>query len=67
MVVKGLRYGKPIESHRFLMVLSCSIKYMMTRGYPGFHYTIMVAKMNSVISQTFNEVTGNILRALFKD
>ena len=39
----------------------------MTRGYPGFHYTIKVAKMNSVISQTFNEVTGNILRALFKD
>ena len=51
----------------FVMILSCLIRYMMSRGYPGFHYTIKVAKMNSVIWKTFNEVTSNILRALFKD
>ena len=59
--------GSPWNPMDFLVILSCLVKYMMIIGYPGFHFTIKVAKMNSVITQTFNEVTGNILGALFKD
>ena len=45
--------GSPWNPMDFLMILSCLMKYMMIRGFPGFHYTLKVAKMNPVISQTF--------------